>query len=104
MTDYPYAAKVDADIKATIALALDASVEDWREGRSASPAPLDYVRITEVILMERMGLGDGPGEYHGSTPEGRDLLADALDEWMTETTPAEWSEIVEFIVDGLVAE
>jgi len=98
MTEYKYAAKVPAELKQTIALAMEAANEDWEKGFAVSPDQMDMVRIADLLLMERY---DG---YPGSTPEGRQFLADDLYERQSAGELNEWSEMAEFVVDCLVAE
>jgi len=97
MTEYKYAAKVDPELKAEIAMTLEASNLEW-EQTGISPSPLDFVRMADLLLMEKY---EG---YGGSTPEGRDFLADSLYEEMSAGKLDDWREMTEYLVDCLVAE
>jgi hypothetical protein len=98
---YPYAEKIDPDVKAEIALALEACHLDWEEGRSCSPDERDYVIIAREVLQRRLP------SFGGTTPEGEEFVADHLYERQCGSADEQlttWAEITEFIVDALVAE
>jgi hypothetical protein len=62
----------DAEIIAEIAEAIKENCATWERGESASPSDLDHVLAADRILARRRT------DYPGSTPEGREFVADVM--------------------------
>jgi hypothetical protein len=86
-------------VKAEIALALEAAILDWEEGRLPSPDSRDYVIIAERILTERIG-----PEYLYLGDDTRELIADDLFDRQSNGELGEFGQIADYLVDRLTSE
>lgn len=95
---YQYAKDVDSVLISRIATELEESNAKWERGEAASPSELDFVLIADRLLTERHPL------YIGSTPEGREFVADVIHDHTSAGALQTYDELATAIVDQLVAE
>jgi hypothetical protein len=82
---------------ALIAAKCKASHCEWEAGLSTSPEPRDYVIIARDVLERAWPA------FSGTTPEGEQFVADALEEAMSEGRILKWKTIAEELFDQLTA-